>query len=503
MRTRRHTSRSSLAGVIATVALSAAVGAQAPDESVRIVLVGDSTVAEGGGWGPGFRASFGPAIDVVNRALNGRSSKSFRDEGHWEPALAERPDYVLIQFGHNDGPGKGPERETDPTTTYREDLSRYVDEARAAGAIPILVTSIVRRTQTADGKVTPDSLVPYVDAARRLAADRHLPLMDLYALTLAQCERLGLERCQALDAKTADGGPDTTHLGPIGQREVGAIAAREFLRVVLPAQHDVDPKSITAHGLIPMDRARTTHAMPVPRDPALPSLVIIGDSTVGNVHGEAPDSLWGWGDAIAGSFDLTRLNVVNRAIPGLSSRTYLTQGHWGSVMALLKPGDVVLMQFGHNDTSAVNDPTRARGSIAGIGDDTEVIDNLMTGDHEVVHTYGWYLDRFVRDARGKGASVVVCSPVPRRIWEGTHIFRGGDYAPWAKAAAERARVPFIDLNARVAARYDAIGAQAAARFFPSDNTHTNRAGAEVVAATVIEGLRALRPDPVAAYLRVR
>jgi lysophospholipase L1-like esterase len=479
------------------------VGAQAPDESVRIVLVGDSTVAEGGGWGPGFRASFGPGIDVVNRALNGRSSKSFRDEGHWEPALAEKGDYVLMQFGHNDGPGKGPERETEPSTTYRENLTRYVDEARGAGAIPILVTSIVRRTQTPDGKVTPDSLVPYVDAARRLAADRHLLLMDMYALTLAQCERLGVDGCQALDAKTADGGPDTTHLGPIGQREVGGIAAREFLRVVLPAQHDVDPKTVPAHTLLPMNRARTTYAMPAPQDPKLPSVVIIGDSTVGNTHGDDPDSLWGWGDAIASHFDLARVNVVNRAIPGLSSRTYLTQGHWDSVMSLLKPGDVVLMQFGHNDTSPMNDPTRARGSLAGIGTDSQAIDNQMTGEPEVVHTYGWYLDRFISDARAKGASVVVCSAVPRRVWEGMHIVRGTDNAPSAKAAAERAGVGFIDLNARVASRYDLRGAQAVARFFPSDNTHTNRAGAEVIAAIVVEGLRDLRPNPVGAYLRAR
>src|SRR4249920_85134 len=79
--------------------------AQAPGEHVRIALVGDSTVAEGGGWGPGFRAAFGPGVEVLNFAQNGRSSKSFRDKGFWDPALAEKPHYVLIQFGHNDNPG--------------------------------------------------------------------------------------------------------------------------------------------------------------------------------------------------------------------------------------------------------------------------------------------------------------------------------------------------------------------------------------------------------------
>src|ERR1700733_2904407 len=108
--------------------LSLALRAADPP-AIKIALVGDSTVNDEGGWGPGFRASFDSHIEVVNFALNGRSSKSFRDEKHWEPVLAARPDYVLIQFGHNDGPGKGPERETDPKTTFRENLVRYLDEA--------------------------------------------------------------------------------------------------------------------------------------------------------------------------------------------------------------------------------------------------------------------------------------------------------------------------------------------------------------------------------------
>ena len=85
---------------------------------------------------------------MVNLALNGRSSKSFRDEGAWAKVMAEKPNFVLIQFGHNDVAGKGPERETDPATSYRANLERYVEEVRAAGATPVLVTSIVRRTST-------------------------------------------------------------------------------------------------------------------------------------------------------------------------------------------------------------------------------------------------------------------------------------------------------------------------------------------------------------------
>ncbi len=169
---------------------------------VRVVLVGDSTVNDGGGWGPGFRAWFGGDVEVVNLAQNGRSSKSFRAEGLWAPAVTGRPDYILIQFGHNDGPGKGPDRETDPKTTFRENMARYVEEARAAGAQPVLVTSIVRRVFSDDGKIKRDSLVPYVEAVRELAiqlegpSGRSLP-RDSRAGREAGTRRLRGDRCAA------------------------------------------------------------------------------------------------------------------------------------------------------------------------------------------------------------------------------------------------------------------------------------------------------------------
>ena len=199
--------------------------------AIKIALVGDSTVNDEGGWGPGFRACFG-SVEVVNFALNGRSSKSFRGEKRWEPVLAAHPDYILIQFGHNDGPGKGPERETDPQTTFRENLARYIAESQAAGAKPVLITSIVRRNFTPDGKIKPDSLVPYVDVVRELAAEKNVPLMDLYALTLKQAEDLGPAGAESIGRRDKDGKLDTTHLGPKGQREIGILAAHEFVRVV-------------------------------------------------------------------------------------------------------------------------------------------------------------------------------------------------------------------------------------------------------------------------------
>jgi lysophospholipase L1-like esterase len=208
------------------------LAAAPPLPPVRVVLVGDSTVNDAGGWGPGFRAWFGADVEIVNLAKNGRSSKSFREEGLWAPAVTGRPDYILIQFGHNDGPGKGADRETDPKTTFLENMIRYLEEARAAGVQPVLVTSIVRRVFSEEGRIKPDSLLPYVEAVRELAAGRKIPLIDLYSLTLAQAEALGPEGCADIDARLPDGKRDHTHLGPKGRQEIGRMAAQEFVRLM-------------------------------------------------------------------------------------------------------------------------------------------------------------------------------------------------------------------------------------------------------------------------------
>jgi PelA/Pel-15E family pectate lyase len=216
--------------LILFISMALALSASA-NAAIKVVLVGDSTVNDEGGWGVGFRASFGPDVQVVNLALNGRSSKSFRDEGAWAKMAPEKPKYVLIQFGHNDVAGKGAERETDPATTYRANLDRYIEEVRAAGATPVLVTSIVRRNFDAAGKFRPDTLVPYAEAVRRLAVDRGVPVIDLYTLTRNQAEALGPAGSESLGRLDAAGKPDHTHLGPKGQTLIGAMAAAEFARV--------------------------------------------------------------------------------------------------------------------------------------------------------------------------------------------------------------------------------------------------------------------------------
>src|SRR5262249_49789801 len=121
--------------------------------------------------------------------------------------------------------------------------------------------------------------------------------------------------------------------------------------------------------------------LPEPRDPALPDLFLIGDSTVRNGRGDGSNGQWGWGEPLVDRFDSAKVNVVNRAVGGLSSRTYLTQGHWKRVLAMLKRGDVVIMQFGHNDNGPLDDAARARGTLKGTGEETQEIENPITRQH--------------------------------------------------------------------------------------------------------------------------
>jgi lysophospholipase L1-like esterase len=241
-----------------------------------------------------------------------------------------------------------------------------------------------------------------------------------------------------------------------------------------------------------------------PANPKLPTLFLIGDSTVRNGRGDGAGGQWGWGEPLVDLFDAAKINVVNRAIGGLSSRTYLTGGAWDRVLAILKPGDFVLMQFGHNDESAVNDASRARGTLAGVGDESSEIDNQLTGKHETVHTYGWYLKKFIADAKAKGATPIVCSLIPRKIWKDGKIVRSSDtYQKWAAEVAASEGVGFVDLNGIIAERYDALGPEKVEALFADPHTHTSRVGAELNAECVVVGLKALKNDPLEGYFAAK
>lgn len=237
------------------------------------------------------------------------------------------------------------------------------------------------------------------------------------------------------------------------------------------------------------------------RDPKLPTLWIIGDSTVKvGTPGQR-----GWGEEIATFFDTSKINVVNRAIGGRSSRTFMTDGRWDDILDELKKGDVVIMQFGHNDASPINedppinDKTRARGTIRSNGDETVDVVNILTGQPETVHSYGWYLRQFASTAKDKGARAVICSPIPRKTWQedGTIARCTDSWTKWAREAAGETDAQFIDLNDIIACRYEEIGKEAVEPLFGDHGTHTSPKGAAFNARAVVSGLNALDPNPVA------
>jgi lysophospholipase L1-like esterase len=205
--------------------------AQAARAPVRVVLVGDSTVIDDGGWGSAFAKLLDSGAVCINQAKSGRSSKSYLNEGLWKKALEQKPDYVLIQFGHNDMPGKGPDRETDPRTTYRQYLARYVDEARAVGAQPILVTPMTRRLFTKEGKIR-SNLVPYAEAVQQVAREKKVPVVDLHARSIEVLDRMGPRAAAALDRASKDPAKrDRTHLAPKGSAVMAALVAEELKKV--------------------------------------------------------------------------------------------------------------------------------------------------------------------------------------------------------------------------------------------------------------------------------
>jgi rhamnogalacturonan acetylesterase len=238
-----------------------------------------------------------------------------------------------------------------------------------------------------------------------------------------------------------------------------------------------------------------------PQNPKLPTLFLIGDSTVRNGKGDGSNGQWGWGEPLSSFFDTTKINVVNRALGGLSSRTYMTYDYWDRTLALLKPGDVLMMQFGHNDNGPLDDDSRARGTLPGVGDETREIDNPIIKKHEVVHTYGWYLKKFVTEAKAKGATPIVCSLVPRKTWKDGRIARNSeDYGKWAEDVARAEHVAFVDLNAIIAEHYDELGPERVEPLFADPHTHTSLAGAQLNAASVVAGLKRLQPNPLAAFI---
>ncbi len=230
-----------------------------------------------------------------------------------------------------------------------------------------------------------------------------------------------------------------------------------------------------------------------------PTLFLIGDSTVKNgTRGQQ-----GWGELLAAHFDTNKIRIANHAIGGRSSRTFLTEGRWDRVREELHAGDFVLIQFGHNDGGKPDDKERPRGSLRGTGEETREILHPVTQKPEVVRTYGWYLRKCVREARERGATPIVCSPVPRNLWKEGRVARAtNDFGRWAAEVARAENVSFLDLNQIIADRYEGLGGEKVKELFYGDHTHTSPEGAKLSAVQVVSGLDRLPGAPLRPFRRL-
>lgn len=231
-----------------------------------------------------------------------------------------------------------------------------------------------------------------------------------------------------------------------------------------------------------------------------PVAFYIGDSTVKCGKGEGEGDMWGWGSFLPGYFDPDRITCENWAMGGRSSRTYFTEGLWNKTLPGIRKGDYLLIQFGHNDGGPLN-TGRARASLKGTGEETETVVMERDGRHETVRTFGSYLRMYVRQAKARGATVILLSPTATNKWTGDKINRNNEtYGKWAKEVAEQEGVFFIDLNGLSADKLEPMGKEKSAAYFV-DGTHNTREGALMNCESIIEGLRNLSGCPLKNYIK--
>jgi len=493
-----------------------------------VFIAGDSTAQPGSaplvGWGKPFAAYIDPAkANYVNFARGGRSSRSYITEGIWDNLLANvKPgDYVLIQFGHNDGgdvasnttkgrpsvAGLGDETAqgfdsitNQPITVHSFGyyMKKMVADTKSKGATPILVGPTVRGNWV-DGKIERGP-GQYAEWTKAVAKAEKVAYVDLTNGVADEFQKMGPDAVAKLFPR------DTTHTGAEGAAinaehviaGVKALHRQLFIQLLSLAGREVEPapqemvmlgansktgdaKSLTMKNFV-------NEALPA--DPKLPSIILIGDSTVRNGRADGNNGQWGWGEAINAYFDPAKVNLVNRALGGTSSHSFMNE--WPTVLDLIKPGDLVLIQFGTNGDT---------GSPKGIGEETAETTARGGGGTVVSHTYGWYLRKYVSDIKAKGATPLICTLVPRNTWKEGKFTPNEIHADWARQVAKDQNVGLLDLNTIAGKKYEALGQEKATAMFADGHVHTGHAGAELLAASVIEALEALPGNPIAGYLR--
>lgn len=377
---------------------------------MRIDLIGDSTQTDSAGYGRGFCANLTAAVDCVNMAKGGASTRTFREQGLWDRSLVTKPDYMVIQFGHNDTVTPEHADRQVPLEQYKQNLRDFVKEARAAGIKPVLVTPLTRRYFEADGKIHSD-LTVYAAALAGVANEMGVPLIDLQRESIATLDKLGEQGGMALGItkKDAQGNtiPDKTHLNWEGSYVFGRMVAVDLGKVVPALAAYVKPEEavLPAEGVLAM---RVIHREPF-------KIVLVGDSTVATGGG--------WGPGFCATLT-ANVTCVDLAANGRSTKSYIDEGLWAK--ALAEKGQYYFIQFGHNDEK--DDPKRHT-------------------DPET--SYAANLNRFVQDVRAIGAIPILVSPLSRRNYKDGQLSVDAlkQYAAAARRVASEDKVTFVDLYA--------------------------------------------------------
>lgn len=219
-----------------------------PKKKIKIFLAGDSTCAiketkayPETGWGMPFVNFWDSTVTVVNRAKNGRSTKTFLSEGLWKSIYDEagEGDYVFIQFGHNDESPEKKERYATPDT-FKMNLTRFVKEAREKKAIPILITPVSRRKFDKDGKAL-ETHAQYSQLVKDVAAEQNVPLIDLDKISMELYQQFGEENSKLLFLQLKpgehpnypEGKEDNTHFNELGARLIAQLILKEIKELKL------------------------------------------------------------------------------------------------------------------------------------------------------------------------------------------------------------------------------------------------------------------------------
>lgn len=479
-----------------------------------LFLVGNSTMRTGtlgngnnGQWGWGYYAGDyfeSDRITVENHALGGTSSRTFYNR-FWPDVIkgVQAGDWVIIELGHNDNgpydsgrarasiPGIGKDslnvtiQETGVKETvysYGEYMRRFVQNVKAKGAHPILFSLTPRNAwEDKDSTIITRVNQTFGLWAKQIAEEQEVPFIDLNDITASKFEKFGKEKVKYMFYL------DRIHTSAFGAK-VNAESATEGIRNYERLE--------LANYLKPVEQDTITGSS---RIEGCPVVFTIGDSTVKNKDDDK-DGMWGWGSVITEIFNSKKVFVENCAMAGRSARTFLDEGRWDKVYNTLKPGDFVLIQFGHNDGGDIN-IGKARGELHGSGDESKVFLMEKTGKYQVVYTFGWYLRKFIRDAQEKGAIPIVLSHTPRNKWKDGQIERNSEsYGKWTREAAEATGACFIDLNKISADKLQKMGPKKSAVFYNTDHTHTSLKGARMNAQSIAEGLK-VTDCPLKKYLK--